>query len=257
MESNISGFSDPNATSITIKIKKENKDLFKIIRSLEEIYFDISKHFIKDTNYPGLYLITILIEIFNSAQSVVILLEKGAKNDASNVLRSIYEKTFILKAIINNNENYDLVEKQAEFNKITFKKLVEEHQVFKELGVEPQVSGVKSQENIKKEKYAKSTTIKKWSILADMLDTYLIESRYFCGFTHYDLARAKEKIVKVDDGIIINNIIDYNGIRFVLYNLVNILISSYLFYSEWDNQVRIAMELQQLHNLLEKMVNSE
>lgn len=201
-------FIDSYINEVANDIRRENKDYFDVIYKYNQLGYKIRKAFIGESNIIELYIYSTFNQIHNSFQSYVLLLERGAYDDAHIIFRSMYDKLIDLVFVMSDNENYkyifqDFVKKNlAMLNDIkqnNFFDLIDEKNLNnKILEFKKEILFNDDKTEVKK----LSTQQKAQKI--NLLKEY-VYYRYLSEYTHNGLRTIYENLISTKDGVILDS----------------------------------------------------
>lgn len=221
-------FLDEKIYVLVKEIREKHKSLYDQIFKINELFLkDIYNSFDKSMNNiddSEIYIQANIAEIHKSFQSTIILFERGLHNDAMIILRGIYEKTFVLKAIINNPENIKFLFGKTNNNAKTMHDNLENGRLPSYINLIYRIKEIYKKYKTKK--------IYEWAKKAGMEEEYCCQYAILSNYTHYDLKVAKEDLINTDGNITINTDFKFNNFDDLLGDLLNIFKKAIVFYCE-------------------------
>lgn len=210
------GFLDNDIMLEIDRIRKENSELYEIVEKMNKLFYSIEKNYekISPTNVD-VYARTTFSQIHMSAQSYVILLERGLYDDAQVILRSMYDKIIkclyaikydsieelIQESIRKTISLYEYIEKNKLYNYIPKDKLNEFMKAMKE-----------SQKKDKRGKLIKMPHITDICNDLDIKEAYIHYS-LLSGYVHNSIGVIGNKIIESGVDILINQNIDHGDFK--------------------------------------------
>ena len=98
------GFLDKEIQVEVDRIRRENLEVYSIIRELNILCYELEEKFnkTKGTNID-IYLLRSFTQIHTSFQAYITLLERGLYEDSQIILRSMYDKIFKTLFVLSDN----------------------------------------------------------------------------------------------------------------------------------------------------------
>lgn len=243
------GFLDKDVIVMENMVSKKYKDIFEFIGDINRKAYsiiNISESILEDYQ-AVIYLL--YKNIHTSFQSSIILLKKGLSVDSDIIFRTMYECLFKMKSIINNKDNYKLLELSSNYESQKFIETVYNDETLQKYR--------NDQTKIELEKLdSQHISIYKFAKLAGMVDTYKREYALLCSPVHSDLRTLDNKIQFQKDGIIINSDFDYSDLVNMLFSRITfaleVLETINLYFNNDENNINMKDLLNSYDKLLQK-----
>lgn len=210
------GFLDNDIMLEVYRIKKENSKLYNIIEKMNKLFYSIEENYekIRPTNVD-VYVRTTFSQIHMSAQSYVILLERGLYDDSQVILRSMYDKiTKCLYAI-----KYDSIEEitQESIRKtISLYEYIEKNELYNYISKDKLNEFMNAmKESQKKDKQGKPVKMPHITDLCNDLDIKEAYIHYslLSGYVHNSIGVIGNKVIENGLDILINQNIDHGDFK--------------------------------------------
>lgn len=198
------GFLDYSINEVVVKDNREKyKELYKIIFKYNKLGYETRKRFIGECEYIDVFLYTTFNSIHNSFQSCLLLLERGAFEDANIIFRSMYDKLIDLKFVLKDKNNFQYI--YNDFIKKTLTKLndIKKNKFF-DLVAEKTIDDLMVEFKKYNKNMKKSLTIKNKADIVNMSKEY-VYYRYLSEYTHNGLRVLYDNIIPKNDNLILDS----------------------------------------------------
>lgn len=202
------GFIDSYINEVANNIRRKNKDYYDTIYKYNQLGYKIRKAFIGESNIIELYIYSTFNQIHNSFQSYVLLLERGAYDDAHIIFRSMYDKFIDLVFVISDNENYKYIFQNFIKKNLAMLNDIKQNKFFDlidEKTIKNKISELKKEILLNDDK----TEVKKISTQEKAKKSNLLKEyvyyRYLSEYTHNGLRTIYENLISTKDGVILDS----------------------------------------------------
>lgn len=217
------------------EIKKENytnhqyifKQCEEINRFAQKIKYDFN---INSEDNQGIIATILYMKIHNAFQGAVIMYQYGLDTEAKTLVRSALEAMFVLKAVIKDEKNIELL-KQDNFKQKEkrYKSILEDkHNIFSEIKGNIDLEQYEELKRKNKKEDIKDVHISRWAELSDSLADYYYAYKVLCSDVHVDIGNFDKYIVANEDGQVeqFNAIPNTDDIERVLFTGIYALLTA-------------------------------
>ena len=209
------GFLDKEMVNIVNNVKKKYAECYEYIYKYNRLaYKVINKLQMTSVDTVKTYILTVFVEIHNSYQSYILLLEHGAYEDSQIVLRSIYDKLFSLSFVIKDNSNLKYLYQNYVKEKLNTFKIIKKFNCFDLITMKDNDAVIKKYENMllkdNNEKELKMYSTKKMAEELNMKEIYC-HYRILSDYTHNDFMIVNDKITYENSNVIIDGGLNYKN----------------------------------------------
>lgn len=222
------GCIDNNMDLVVNDYRKKNKKIFDYVFKLDNYLNKLEKNLKKENPKDyDVYIIITFVQIHNSFQSFIALLERGMYDDSQIILRSLYDKMIKCLYVIHNNSNFEIIKQDDTDQTIKLFNFVVNHKDFfkEDIVNKYNVTLNELKKNIKHDEKGKRIKLKSNEKLCKEIgnqELYFVY-KFLCGYTHNQLFVPGKKL-RINKNVI--NVIQYIEYPEDLYYEISLIIQS-------------------------------
>ena len=218
------GCIDNNMNLVVSDYRNKNKKIYDFIFKLDNYLNRLEENLkIKDPKDYDAYIIITFIQIHNSYQSIIALIERGMFDDSQIIMRSLFDKMIKCLYVLNDNKNFEII-KQDDINQTinTFRFAINHKYLFPNESISLFNSYIINLEGKIKHNNGKKITSKSNKLICDELG---IPELYFAykhlsGYTHNQLFVPGKKMIINKKVISVKSNLDYPDDLYYEFSLV-------------------------------------
>ena len=230
------------------KYRKKYVKEYEVIYALNDLAYQIIKNPGLKTIPLDVFVLTNFIFIHNSFQSSIILLEMGLYEDSRNIARSIYEKLFNIKYIVNNEDALAKFQNMQDKEMLTMFNYIKNNQLFKIIPEEANSEYINQLEAKISKDLKKYPTFEIISNSLNMKEEYAFY-KILCNYTHSNISIIQPRINFNDDKTVVNGWVMHGESNFELSELIrcfNLAIFEFLNYINNDKFNEKYLQIQEM-----------